>query len=365
MNMNKTMKAARLYELGKPLVIEEVPIPELNDDDVLVEVKATFVAPSMKDISQLGGNFIRPSLPTILGSDAVGVISKLGKSVKGLSIGQYVWVNSMLYYPTDEFALKGQEGLSDSMAFQGMFTFDEANIPLLDEYQGGFAQYIKAPSVNIAKLPKDFPLEHAVRLGYLGTAYHALKRAGVHYGSTVLINGATGTIGTSAVLLALAMGASKIIAVANKKDRLQRLKQLNPTIIETLSLLDGETTGKIRELTDEKGVEAYVDCLSYVDTSSTQQNLFAVKKGGTIVCLGGATGSLTVPYGFLLGTEINLTGSIWFHTYEVYEMLSLIASGRLNLEPTETKSFPLEQINEAIQMAGSRLGGLNTIMIKF
>ncbi len=64
MNMNKTMKAARLYELGKPLVIDEVPIPELNDDDVLVEVKATFVAPSMKDISQLGGNFIRPSLPT-------------------------------------------------------------------------------------------------------------------------------------------------------------------------------------------------------------------------------------------------------------------------------------------------------------
>jgi len=126
------MKAARLHELGKPLVVEEVPIPELNDDDVLVEVKATFVAPSMKDISHLGGNFIRPTLPAILGSDAVGVISKLGRRVKRLRVGQYVWVNSMLYYNTDEFALRGQEGLSDSMAFQGMLTFNPNNIHLMD-----------------------------------------------------------------------------------------------------------------------------------------------------------------------------------------------------------------------------------------
>lgn len=357
------MKAARLHELGKPLVVEEVSIPELNDDDVLVEVKATFVAPSMKDISHLGGNFIRPTLPAILGSDAVGVISKLGRRVKRLRVGQYVWVNSMLYYNTDEFALRGQEGLSDSMAFQGMFTFNPNNIHLMDEYQGGFAQFIKAPSVSIAALPDNFPLEYAVRLGYMGTAYHALKRAGVHYGSKVLINGATGTVGTSAVLLSLAMGASKVVAVANKKDRLQRIKQLNPAIIEVLSLQDGDVAGKIKELTNGKGVESFIDCLSYVDTTSTQQCLFAVKKGGTAVCLGGATGSLTVPYGFLLGTEINLTGSIWFHTYEIDEIVSLASSGRLNLNSLETKKFPLDMVNEAIELAGSRLGGLTTVMI--
>lgn len=357
------MKAARLHELGKPLVIEEVPVPELNDNDVLVEVKAVFIAPSMKNISQPGGNFIRPTLPAILGSDAVGLISKLGSNVKGLSIGQYVWVNSMLYYNTDEFALRGREGLSDSMAFQGMFTFNPANIHLMDEYQGGFAQYIKAPSVNIAVLPDNFPMEYAVRMGYMGTAFHALKRAGVHYGSTVMINGATGTVGTSAVMLALAMGASQIIAVANKKDRLQRIKQLNPEIIEVLSLLDGEVAPRIMELTYGKGAEAFVDCLSYVDTTSTQQCLFAVRKGGTAVCLGGATGNLTVPYGFLLGTEINLTGSIWFHTYEIDEIVRMATSGRLNLSPLDTVSYPLDKINEAIEMAGSRLGGLTTVMI--
>jgi len=120
----------------------------------------------------------------------------------------------------------GREGLSDSMAFQGMFTFNPDNVRLLDEYQGTFAQYVKAPSTNVAILPDNFPLEQGVRIGYLGTAYQALKYANVHYGSTVLINGATGTVGTSAVLLSLAMGAVKIIAVANKKDRLEKSGRL-------------------------------------------------------------------------------------------------------------------------------------------
>ena len=115
------MKAARLFELGKPLQVEEVALPELRDEDVLVEVKATFIAPSMKDITQPGGFFVRPTLPAILGSDAVGNISKLGKHVKGLKEGQKVWVNSLLYYPTDEFALKGREGLRICRIYQSTF----------------------------------------------------------------------------------------------------------------------------------------------------------------------------------------------------------------------------------------------------
>ncbi|MBU2554577.1 MAG: zinc-binding dehydrogenase [Bacteroidetes bacterium] len=362
--MEKTMKAARLYELGKPLVIEEVPIPELSDDDVLVEVKATFVAPSMNDILNPGGNFIRPALPAIFGSDAVGIISKLGSKVRGLQEGQKVWVNSLLYHKTDEYALMGREGLSDSMAFQGMFTFNPNNVHLLDEYQGSFAQYVKAPSTNVAILPDNFPLEQAVRIGYLGTAYQALKYANVHYGSTVLINGSTGTVGTSAVLLSLAMGATKIIAVANKKERLEKIRQINPLVISTLSLLDGDVTGRIRELTNGKGAESFVDCLQYVDTQSTHQCLYAVKKGGTAVFVGGATGNINIPYGFLLGTEIKLTGSLWFHHFEANEMVNLAQSGLLNLNLFDVKTFSLDEINEAVALAGSRLGGLTTVMVK-
>jgi alcohol dehydrogenase len=119
------------------------------------------------------------------------------------------------------------------------------------------------------------------------------------------------------------------------------------------------------QLTGGKGADALVDCLSYVDTKSTQQCIFGVKRGGTIVCLGGATGDLTIPYGYLLGTEISLTGSIWFHSYEAAEMVNMATAGRLNLNVFEVRSFSLDQINEAIEYAGSRVGGMITSLVKF
>jgi len=196
-------------------------------------------------------------------------------------------VNSLISNGTDEFSLKGKNQLSDSMAFVGMFTFNPNGTKLLNEYQGGFAEYMKIPYTNIVPLDSSITDEQAVRLGYLGTAYQALKYANVHYGSTVLINGATGTVGTSAVLLSLAMGAVKIIAVANKKDRLEKIRQINPSVISTVSLLDGDVTGRIRELTNGKGAESFVDCLQYVDTQSTHQCLYAVKKEGRLYLLAG------------------------------------------------------------------------------
>jgi alcohol dehydrogenase len=80
--------------------------------------------------------------------------------------------------------------------------------------------------------------------------------------------------------------------------------------------------------------------------------------------LGGATGDLTIPYGYLLGTEISLTGSIWFHSYEATEMVNMATAGRLNLNVFEVRSFSLEQINDAIDFAGSRVGGLTTTLVK-
>jgi alcohol dehydrogenase len=89
-----------------------------------------------------------------------------------------------------------------------------------------------------------------------------------------------------------------------------------------------------------------------------------VKKGGTAVFVGGATGNINIPYGFLLGTEIKLTGSLWFHNYEANEMVSLAQSGLLNLNLFDVKTFSLDEINEAVALAGSRLGGLTTVMVK-
>ena len=76
---------------------------------------------------------------------------------------------------------------------------------------GGFTQYLTAPASALVKLPDRMSFEEAARLGYLGTAYSAMKKIRVGPGETLLINGISGTLGLCAAVLALAMGASKIL----------------------------------------------------------------------------------------------------------------------------------------------------------
>ncbi|MEN6511111.1 MAG: zinc-binding dehydrogenase [Chloroherpetonaceae bacterium] len=362
--MSNKMKAAVLNELGKPLEIQEVDIPEIMDNDVLVKVTAVHIAPSTKGLLNAGGDFIRPNLPAIFGSDVVGTVTKVGKAVKGINEGQRVYVNSLISNGTDEFSLKGKNQLSDSMAFVGMFTFNPNGTKLLNEYRGGFAEYMKIPYTNIVPLDSSITDEQAVRLGYLGTAYQALKYAKVNQHSTVLINGATGTLGVSAVHMALAMGASKIIAVANRKDRLDKLASINPKKIIPISLQDDDYMQKILGATEGKGADALIDCLQYVGAGSTNQLLFAMKKAGTAVFIGGATGNVSVPYGFLLGTEVNITGSIWFSTADGIEMVNLVKNGHLDLSKLENKVYNFDKINEAIDYADARNGGIYNIVVK-
>lgn len=363
--MSNKMKAALLKELGKPLEIQEINIPEINDNDVLVKVSAVHIAPSVKGLLNPGGDFIRPNLPAIFGSDAVGTIASVGKAVRGVQVGQRVFVNSLISNGTDEYSLKGKNQLSDSMAFMGMFTFNPNGTQLLNEYKGAFAEYMKVPFTNIVPLDDSVPDEYAARLGYIGTGYQALKYAKVNPHSTVLINGATGTLGVSTVLMALAMGVSKIIAVANRKDRLERLSQFNSKKIVPISLQDEDYMKQIMAATEGKGADALIDCLQYVGAESVNQLLFTVKKSGTAVFIGGATGNVSIPYGFLLGTEINVTGSIWFSTADGIEMANLMKNGQLDLTPVENKTYSFDKINDAIDFASERHGGMYNIVVKF
>jgi alcohol dehydrogenase len=104
--------------------------------------------------------------------------------------------------------------------------------------------------------------------------------------------------------------------------------------------------------------------LQYVGAESVIHLLFTLKKSGTAVVIGGATGNESIPYGFLLGTEVNVTGSIWFSTADGIEMANLMKNGQLDLSSLENKVFDFNQINEALDFADKRNGGMYNIVVK-
>src|SRR3546814_19871390 len=99
---------------------------------------------------------------------------------------------------------------------------------VFDQYPfGGLGEYMIAPANSIVVLPDNISFQEAARFGYLGTAYSALRKGRAGPNVTTLINGGSGTLGLGAVLLALAMGVTKILAVAPNPELLEEVR--NPT----------------------------------------------------------------------------------------------------------------------------------------
>ena len=358
------MKAARLHEIGKPLQIDEVPDPVAGAGEVVVKVEAVHVAPSMS-IARTGPPnpaYVLPPLPAILGTDVAGVVESVGEGVAGIQVGQKVYVDAMLSMGGSFYDQIGAGRMNPNSAFIGLFTFSPQAVELLERYPGGLAEKIKIPASQIIPLSDSVSQIHAARLGYLGTAYHAVKRAGVGPGSVVVINGATGNLGVGAVMSALALGATRVIAIGRKSERLAQVQALAPERIATLAST-GDIAGSIRGLTAGLGADALVDTLGYADTSTTSQAVFGLRNGGSAVMVGGGQGQLTFPYAYFLGTEVNLTGSLWFSHAEALELLRLIESRVIDLNRLDFKVFSLDQADAALELASTSPGGFTSVVV--
>lgn len=95
--MTRTMLAARLHDIGKPMQLEQVPVPEPRPTDVVVEVKACNIVPNLLNVLATYAEWFpylpRPELPAIFGLDSAGVVSQVGSEVTGVEVGDRVYVN--------------------------------------------------------------------------------------------------------------------------------------------------------------------------------------------------------------------------------------------------------------------------------
>src|SRR5262249_15533878 len=178
-------------------------------------------------------------LPASVGLDAAGVVAKVGGKVTDVAVGDRVYVNPWLSCGMCSYCRAGEPMLCSAAAFQGYFGFfPHSTRQLLDYPFGGFSEYITASPQRLVHLPPQVTFEQAARFGYLGTSYAALRLGRVRGGSWVAINGITGTLGVGATLLALAMGAARILGLGRNRDVLAQLKALAADRIEVLALGD-------------------------------------------------------------------------------------------------------------------------------
>jgi NADPH:quinone reductase-like Zn-dependent oxidoreductase len=180
------LRAAFVTELGPPenIQVGELPTPEVSAFDVLVRTRA--LAVNYVDTLIRSGRYpTRTPFPFIIGRDLVGVVAAIGSSVDGFEVGDAVWCNSL-----------GHRGR-----------------------QGSFAEYAVVPHDRLYALPDGVDPADSVALVHpAATAYLGLFReARLRYGETVVVSGAGGAVGSTAVQFAAAAGAH-VIATAREED---------------------------------------------------------------------------------------------------------------------------------------------------
>jgi len=364
------MLAARLHKIGDPMQLERVPTPDPRPTDVVVQVTACNIVPNLKNVLAIYAEWFPylplPQLPAIFGLDTAGVVSQVGDLVTNVKVGDRVYINPGISCGGCRACKRGEAPSCDLYTFMGYFSFGKDGQKMFDAYPyGGLGEYMTAPQENCIKLPDTVSFEQGARFGYLGTAYSALKKAKVGPGKTVLIDGASGTLGIGGVLNALAMGATKIFGTGRNAELLQDVKALAPDRIEVHAVGDGSLRDFVLEHNGGEGVDAVVSTLGPGSPKETLlEALSTLARGGVLVDIGGMMEHPELDLFHMMCSQNSVIGSLWFTNGEAQEMSDLAGSGALDLSVLEHHVFPLEKINEALDDGlPARHGGFSNFII--
>lgn len=363
--MAQDMRAARLHQPGEPFRIDRIPRPQRRPEDALIEVKACGIIPNMNAI--ISGKLWHhlPPIPAVIGLDAAGVVAEAPPDHPTVKVGDRVYVNPFLACGVCHYCRSGSPLLCADAALRGYFGFTPKGAELLKRYPyGGLCEYMTASPESLVKLPAEITFEQGARFGYLGTSFAALRRGGVGAGSWVAINGVTGTLGVGAVLLALAMGATRILGWGRNRRVLDRLKHLAPKRVDTLALGDAPIAAWVRERTQGVGVDVLLDCTGRGGPAAPMvEALGAVKRGGITVNVGALAEPLPINPTQFMTSAMRYSGSNWFTNAEAALMADMVRTGALDLSSWEPRVYLLERVNDALADIKERPGGFVNIVV--
>jgi NADPH2:quinone reductase len=314
------MKAIVCHSYGPPenLKLEEVEDPVAGENQALVEVHAASL--NFPDTLQIQGKYqFQPPMPFTPGSEVGGVIRALGPGLTDFAVGDRVMATPSI---------------------------------------GGMAEQVAVNAAGLRKIPDNMDFKTAASFAMVyTTSYHALKqRARLQPGETLLVLGASGGVGLTAVELGKLMGA-RVIAAASSDDKLAFVKRFNPD--HTINYGDGELKEKVKALTDGRGADVIYDP---VGGDLFDQCTRCINWNGRLLVIGFTSGRIPeykANLALLKGASMVgvFLGRFRKEEPEAYEqnfreLFGLYADGRL--KPVVTQSFPLEDYVAAFNVFAER-----------
>jgi threonine dehydrogenase-like Zn-dependent dehydrogenase len=352
------MKAAIFVEPGR-IVLDEKPIPDVGPLDALVRITTTTICGT--DIHILKGEYPVASGLTI-GHEPVGIIEKLGALVSGFEEGQRVIAGAITpsgYSSACQCSRSAQDGAGTRHGWKPMGGWRFGNT-----IDGCQAEYVLVPDAmyNLAPVPNTLTDEQVLMCpDIMSTGFSGAESGDIKIGDMVAVF-AQGPIGLCATAGARLLGASTIIAVDKVPERLDLAKRLGAHHLVDFSKTD--PAEEIMRITDGRGVDVAIEALG---TQATfEACLKVLRPGATLSSLGVYSSDLRIPLGAFtagLGDHRIVTTLCPGGNERMRRLMSVIASGQVDLSPMVTHRFKLDEIETAYDLFSNQRDGVFKVAI--
>ena len=358
------MKAAVLKRLGSPLAIETVPDPRLGTGEVIVDVAASRVLAYAGEVLSGERKYLM-ELPMVPGPGAIGRVRATGPDATRLRPGDWVYC--------DPTVRSRDNALSPDIALQGLTAGSEAGLHLQRYFHdGAWAEQIRLPTENAVPIGTidEADAGRWCALGTLLVPYGGFLAAQFQAGEIALVNGATGSFGSAAVAVALAMGAQCVVATGRNEQALGELTRRFGPRVRTVPMCGQEADDLARILQAAPGpIDCVLDILPpEAGAAQVRTAIMAVRPYGRVVLMGGVGmlggAGLDLPYPWMMRNCITLRGQWMYPPHAATLMAGLIRSGLVNLDHFEISAFGLDHANEAVAHAAAHGGPFKMTVIQ-
>ncbi len=339
------MLQANLIDSEK-IRLEEVKIPCLKEDEVLIQVKQCGICGS--DIHSYKGKhpFVHP--PIVLGHEFSGIVSGIGKKVKNFHKQDRVTVEPNIVCGKCYNCRHGRYNICKYLKVIGCVG-----------YNGACAEYISVPQDKVIKLPEEISFEEGALIEPTAVAVHAVRKSEEEIGDKVLILGA-GPIGLLIMQIAKASGAGEVIITDLLDYRLKKAKELGAD--KLINPASQDLVEFIQKTYGEDGIDLIYDCVGVEETLS--QAIQIARKGTKIMIVGVPEENPRVNLAYIGDRELELIGSLMYIRDDFEEAINLIQKKKIKVKPLITHSFKLKDIKKAFELILEKKENVMKVLIE-
>jgi L-iditol 2-dehydrogenase len=339
----KKMHVAMYYN-NNDVRIEEMSVPEINDNELLVKVQASGICGS--DVMEW---YRIKKAPLVLGHEMAGDVVQVGKNVEKYKVGDRVFVSHHVPCNTCRYCLDDQHTLCD--------TLHSTNF-----YPGGFAEYLRVPEINVDRgvflLPKEMSYDEGVFIEPLACVVRGMRIVGMKPGASVLVIG-SGIAGLLHIKLSRTLGAGRVIATDIDEYRLETAKKLGADMVINAK---ENVTEKVKQYNDGRLADIVVLCTGALP--AVKQAINSVDRGGTLLFFAPTEPGVEIPFPLfdLWNKGVKMVSTYAGGPRDIADAIELIRFKKVTVTDMISHKLPLSEAAKGFKLVDQAQESIKVVL---